>query len=488
MPQRHPLNGTQRLQDVSNSALSRLLLESASTSHVERPNKRRKSGDGKYLDLPKLPVRQGKRPRLPPTLSGLHQPPPNAGLLPSISVKKPPPEIVSDRDRERDAAEEEATVPVPSTAEKVTGVSSSSPARKSCGKPKRNKWSDGETADLLKGAARFGIGSWTKILKCEDYHFEKRTALDLKDRFRVCCPSDYRPSSSTVAARNSVRTSTLQHEVSGKPARSDRKSATELHQLGISQPFAKTQRRRRHGYTAAEDEALLRGFEKYGNAWAAIRADDELDLSRRTATDLRDRLRTKYPEKYKDAGLVPRPENFPKPFKRGKEGAVHAQGDSEQGRKYSTSESANGAISENATTTISTPKQTSLKKQFKPPLLHYDDVFFGAPFDDNDVENEPIILDRGILEWASMAGIDNSRSSGIDPLATLKLPKPTVVAPVQHGMQLQSSALPSVADITSESQLDPGSQLELPSLMLGGVFENDVRVGGTLPSLEDLLS
>ncbi len=55
---------------------------------------------------------------------------------------------------------------------------------------KRNKWTDEETKDLLIGVSKYGIGSWKKILGDSDYQFNGRTAVDLKDRFRVCCPGD----------------------------------------------------------------------------------------------------------------------------------------------------------------------------------------------------------------------------------------------------------------------------------------------------------
>lgn len=46
----------------------------------------------------------------------------------------------------------------------------------------RKKWSEEETADLVKGVSKFGIGSWKKILQHPDYNFNSRTAVDLKDR------------------------------------------------------------------------------------------------------------------------------------------------------------------------------------------------------------------------------------------------------------------------------------------------------------------
>ncbi|KAF2727350.1 hypothetical protein EJ04DRAFT_389381, partial [Polyplosphaeria fusca] len=49
---------------------------------------------------------------------------------------------------------------------------------------KRNKWSEQETQDLLRGVSKFGIGNWKKILQCPEFAFNQRTTVDLKDRFR----------------------------------------------------------------------------------------------------------------------------------------------------------------------------------------------------------------------------------------------------------------------------------------------------------------
>ncbi len=46
----------------------------------------------------------------------------------------------------------------------------------------REKWTDAETDQLLKGVAMFGVGKWKKILLHPDFKFTTRTPGDLKDR------------------------------------------------------------------------------------------------------------------------------------------------------------------------------------------------------------------------------------------------------------------------------------------------------------------
>jgi hypothetical protein len=51
----------------------------------------------------------------------------------------------------------------------------------------------------------------------------------------------------------------------------------------------------------------LIGFGKYGGKWSSIQKDDELGLGHRRSTDLRDRFRNAFPEKYVGAGFKPPP-------------------------------------------------------------------------------------------------------------------------------------------------------------------------------------
>ncbi|RMY63887.1 hypothetical protein D0863_10220 [Hortaea werneckii] len=472
VPQKHPLNGTPQFAKPPSHSFDGFLSR-GTDGEVQRSPKRRKSGDGKSLDLPKLPVRQNaKRLRIPPTLSGLHQPPPDAGLLPSISTEQPvapPKHGTSLEDRPQGPlthVSHEAASKRPSTGLKK--------ARKS----KRNRWSDEETACLLKGVARFGIGNWTAILKCPDYQFDRRTALDLKDRFRVCRPEEYlrtRQPTKTSGPRSTADDSGS-GESKSKPRKTDRKSNGELHDLGITQPFHQSGRRKRHKYTAEEDEAILRGFEKFGNSWAAIQADESLHLGHRTSTDLRDRMRTKFPKEYAEAGLAPRPEVFPKPPQRNLEDR-HEEPSAQREANNESQPPVQVPMREENESAPTRPR-----KAVSGPFLPDDNVFFGAPFDNDDMDTTRITLDRDILQWAGQ-----TKNGTIDPLNSLKLPAPTTMA--GFGPSHNSGAagsLPSVADITAVDRGYRTDHLELPSLIMGH-FDAESRPGQVL-GFDELLS
>ncbi|OQE29852.1 hypothetical protein PENSTE_c002G03126 [Penicillium steckii] len=74
---------------------------------------------------------------------------------------------------------------------------------KSRGRSRKNlrKWTEEETIALLHGVVKCGIGNWTTILAQPELKFNKRTASNLKDRFRVCCPWAYRASDPNEAIK-----------------------------------------------------------------------------------------------------------------------------------------------------------------------------------------------------------------------------------------------------------------------------------------------
>jgi hypothetical protein len=186
-------------------------------------------------------------------------------------------------------------------------------------KKKRNKWTQEETEHLLKGVQMYGIGNWKAILNHEGFAFTERNATDLKDRFRTLRPGDYgtsktngnetgiRQSSVTPERNGSVPESPTNGKKPRKPLPTHRKTAEDLARLGIEEPFRKSARRERRGFTDEEDTNLLRGYESYGASWSRIRADQSLDLSHRRATDLRDRFRNRFPDKYAGSGLKAKP-------------------------------------------------------------------------------------------------------------------------------------------------------------------------------------
>ncbi|KAF7718760.1 Telomere-associated protein 1 [Penicillium ucsense] len=74
---------------------------------------------------------------------------------------------------------------------------------KTRGRSRKNlrKWTEEETNALLRGVVKCGIGNWTAILAQPELKFNKRTASNLKDRFRVCCPWAYRASDPNEAIK-----------------------------------------------------------------------------------------------------------------------------------------------------------------------------------------------------------------------------------------------------------------------------------------------
>jgi len=156
-------------------------VEDTAPSSSSDVNRRRSNHDQGVFTLPELPVKRGvKRPRqrVPPVLQGLHQPPPNANILPSISRDETPKQL-------KVAKTKATTSPIETPSDTVLGHENSGPGvspLKDAKSGPRKKWTDEETANLLRGVAKFGAGSWKKILHCPEYTFNDRTAVDLKDR------------------------------------------------------------------------------------------------------------------------------------------------------------------------------------------------------------------------------------------------------------------------------------------------------------------
>ncbi|KAI9778225.1 MAG: hypothetical protein M1835_004985 [Candelina submexicana] len=312
--------------------------ESTSLQSNSTPRKRQRVDEGialgEFVQLPK-PQQKGKKPpslpiSAPTVVNGLNAPPPSAALFPPIT-----PSSFHDAHGRNPL---NTTTSSPETAEAEQPPSSAVLERKTDGDKKpnarpRKKWSEEETKDLLRGVVRFGIGNWKKIVASREFRFNGRSSVDLKDRFRTCCPEQYRQhlkNGRSIQADNE-KVDSFTKQISSKPnsqhealsdsvlpekpraPRSHRKKPEDLVLLGIDGPFPKAKRRERHPFTKTEDAALFRGFKKYGSAWKLIQEDSTFSLHNRRATDLRDRFRNKYPKEYADAGYVARPPEFPKP-------------------------------------------------------------------------------------------------------------------------------------------------------------------------------
>ncbi|CEL07844.1 hypothetical protein ASPCAL10998 [Aspergillus calidoustus] len=359
---------------------------------------------GEHLQLPFPQAQKEQRP--PPfgpfaILNGLNEPPPNAALLPPIepgsitqlltkpsrdsTVVEPAPlaagsvpdtqsvervegriaDILDSPIAEKpnfslDTANEKSESAFGSgTLEKESEGAHEPISPKTRGRSRKNlrKWTDEETISLLRGVVKCGIGNWKEILAQPELNFNKRSASNLKDRFRVCCPWAYRASdpeealshlrdalakaiskaesdtsgklfsksqqhsadsgapllltgtpdltpSGSMASFSSIETSRSSGEhnlpENCKPTLFNPSESTS----GIPEQPVKCRRRVRRPFTAAEDEALLKGYAVHGFQWTLIQQDKRLNLGHRRATDLRDRFRTKFPHAYRDGGSV----------------------------------------------------------------------------------------------------------------------------------------------------------------------------------------
>ncbi|KAL2808392.1 hypothetical protein BJX63DRAFT_35815 [Aspergillus granulosus] len=358
---------------------------------------------GEHLQLP-IPQAQ-KEQRPPPfgpfaILNGLNEPPPNAALLPPIEPGSIT-QFLTKPSRDSIAIESallaDSSVPDTQSVERIEGriadildspiaekpnptlclthenVDSTldsgafekepeepnvplSPKTRGRSRKNLRKWTDEETIALLRGVVKCGIGNWKEILAQPELSFNKRSASNLKDRFRVCCPWAYRASdpeealshlrdtlarlisraesdkagkilksqqllthwgsssptgtrtpdltpSGSLSSFSSIETgrSNGEHNLTeNTPTPSNPPEST----LEVTEQPVKCRRRIRRPFTAAEDEALLKGYAVHGFQWTLIQQDQRLNLGHRRATDLRDRFRTKFPDAYRDGGSV----------------------------------------------------------------------------------------------------------------------------------------------------------------------------------------
>jgi hypothetical protein len=467
--------------------------------------------------LPQPPKRTAKRPRIPPLLQGLHQPPPlppEGRLFPPITGEKNA--FAGERgydarfeeSRNKDVDEHafleggamdysrtvqhaetpsSSQAPAQSISSSVIDVSHDTDVATNASKDsqalsqpkyrkKRNRWSEQETKDLLIGVSRYGIGNWKKILQDQDFAFNNRTAVDLKDRFRVCCPGEgLKPRQPRTKGKEKVNIEetafdsssqaihTHQHSlpisernlennlIPNPPSPTDNqqrgatrsKAAThvDLAELGIHEPFSKTTRRPRRTFSARDDVNLLKGFEKYGYVWHLMRDDEDLEFGTRHPTDLRDRFRIRYPDKYAKAGYKlkvkekertlskqaqaqeeERQNDTPQqqdqimvrnPSHQAK--SSHPQNDNSIGKDAQPSNNNNNTNNNVQNTNMPSHFPTNinnLNSVLKPfnPSSYLSDPLPTLPFDDPDTDltqdmstvgdESPITLSRNILRWA----------------------------------------------------------------------------------------
>ncbi|KAH7037138.1 uncharacterized protein B0I36DRAFT_62169 [Microdochium trichocladiopsis] len=331
---------------VSSQDLRMILDDNPDLALDDLANKKRPNKED-FVQLPQ-PLKKQKataqQPHtFPPIIVGLLEPPDRAALLslPPISFDGRP---QSDTHGEASSTSGGPTAvegqPSVASTDQQSQSSAPDPERTPTGKPKRKaakprrKWSEEETNHLLLGVSKHGVGRWTDIMEDPEYNFHDRSAGDLKDRFRTCCPAELRDdllakkadatgrddiSGQALAVRKPTkglmsenilnRDDDVEAEPSSQPeldpsgpkqrkSRAHRKKLEDLVELGIKGPFKKSHRRERRPFSEQDDREILEGFELYGPQWTKIQRDPRYHLSSRQPTDLRDRLRNKYPERF----------------------------------------------------------------------------------------------------------------------------------------------------------------------------------------------
>ena len=337
----HPLRMLLDDSDINESTHSlRLILDDTSEITDDPSNKKRHRAltvKEDFVQLPQ-PLKKQKSSQnvVPPIINGLHDPPANAAVFPPISSgsfddnEKINLNPLKDYNVVEDRIASNSSTPV--EADKAAAAK----IKRRAAKPRR-KWSEEETNHLLLGVSRHGVGKWTNILEDPDFKFNDRTAGDLKDRFRTCCPDEFRgtASGSKALIQNKIashaseaksklkaKTALLLENILAEPeeplerektqssqpdsdsapkqrkSRAHRKKIEDLENLGIRGPFKKSHRRERRPFTEQDDKEILEGLDQYGPAWTKIQRDPRFNLSSRQPTDLRDRVRNKYPDIY----------------------------------------------------------------------------------------------------------------------------------------------------------------------------------------------
>lgn len=494
--------------------------------HYEEPS--RINSDNAVITLPQplqRPTKTVERARIPPLLQGLHQPPP----LPPSDRLFPPitdgasgfEQDIRDRIKSANASQEVRakrkrivdTIKVGGTKDSNVYSSEldkdgqeltdscnlalepgkdaassanrdergSTVATKATKGRKRKKWSDEETRDLLLGVSRFGIGKWKRILKCSDYKFEDRTAVDLKDRFRVCCPGEglkARPSKAkgreaedSVVPQRDIAISTAHVRSAGDAVQPDPVTAgdactrnseipqtndrSKLAELGIQTPFAPSTRRARRGFSAQDDENLLKGYEKYGAAWRSIRADESLGFRSRHTTDLRDRFRIRYPELFTQAGYKAKSRAHTKRAR--SNGDVHLASRTSHGETSSTAGADRArrkhrTIEESDTETQSPDRPAQSRPAFILPSVLDHQSISDHTTSEKDGNGNSVVLNRNILQWADAN--------------TFLMTHPSTIPPVVHQVPNDMSMHISVPN--DVLHINPMATLNLPMMTYTG--------------------
>lgn len=331
---RKDVNSTDRALGSTSPQSLRKILDGDSASkkrHME-------GGKDDFVQLPQPPKKQKTAKQVvPPIIIGLFEPPPQAALFPPIASSsfhdshgRNSLNIVTPTVKEPRTDISLETTPPSVVQKKETPTK----ANKRKNPKAYKKWAEEETAHLLKGLKKHGLGNWSDILGDPEFSFNNRTAVDLKDRWRTIAPVELRgkPKSrrhGICSEKNKHKTSvqarsksslmsenilieaddlerdatpnadSTSHSPSKKMRRrrNHRKNLEDLANLGINGPLKKSHRRERRPFSDEDDRHILEGYKLYGPQWTKIQKDPRFHLQSRTPTDLRDRYRNKYSDK-----------------------------------------------------------------------------------------------------------------------------------------------------------------------------------------------
>ncbi|KAL9127166.1 MAG: hypothetical protein Q9217_003899 [Psora testacea] len=257
-------------------------------SPLEEHNKKKRKlahheqlADFVHLPKPKPKLEDvNRRPFRPiAVLNQLNEPPPSAALFPPITPNQ--------EEHERSGSTERVDNETGTSPYKGATGTRECPGKDSTPvQPKRNytrprrKWTEAETECLKKGVAICGVGRWKDILEHPNLHFQEgRTYVDLKDRFRTLYPPNQ------------------PEKWVGKSA--DKGEGSE-DALEAARPSSQRQRAPYRGWSEREDAELDKGFKVYGYQWHLIAQDESLHFNNRSANQVRDRFRRRFPELYKE--------------------------------------------------------------------------------------------------------------------------------------------------------------------------------------------
>ena len=243
-----------------------------------------------HLPHPQFPKSNPEESRLPPLrpIAKLNEPPSVAARFPPITPRGSAYAQIPKCDQER-------LQPLPKLLPKETSRGYRHASNRKTITPQvkkrriytreRTRWTEGETEQLVQGLAIYGMGRWKHILDHPEFHFHpSRTHVDLKDRFRVLFPPNephkwVRPIPEHISDED-------QESMSSK-----------------RQGEKPKLRKRKQAWTEREDKELDKGFQKHGYQWERIAKDATLQFDNRSGSNIRDRFRLRYPEKWAE----PRP-------------------------------------------------------------------------------------------------------------------------------------------------------------------------------------